>query len=71
MKIIDLSDKTESKGTYVGFTNSSMVVDEDYPTVVKYIVSASKYMQLHQDGNPVLIAVDKVELVGKLEVEEW
>lgn len=67
MKIIDLSDKTENKGTYVGFTNSSMVVDEDYPTVVKYIVSASKYMQLHSGGEPVLIAVDKVELIGGME----
>lgn len=70
MKIINLGDKRNSS-TYVGFTNSSMLVDEDYATVVKYMVQANKFMQLHKDGEPVLIAVDKVELVGEMEGEEW
>lgn len=70
MKIINL-DKVASNGTYISFTNSSMYVDEDYETVVKRIVCANKYMQLHSGGEPVLIAVDKVELIGKMEAEEW
>lgn len=70
MKIINL-DKVASNGTYIGFTNSSMYVDEDYETVVKRLVCANKYMQLHSGGEPVLIAVDKVELIGKMEAEEW
>ena len=65
INIIDLGDK-RNNATYIGFTNSSMLVDEDYTTVVKYIAQADKYMQLHKDGEPVLIAVDKVEVVGDM-----
>lgn len=68
MKIINLGDR-KSSATYIGFTNSSLTVDEDYATVVKYIVQAEKYMQLHSGGEPVLIAVDKVELIGGMEGE--
>lgn len=65
MKIINLN-QISSNGTYIGFTNSSLTVDEDYGTVVKRIVQAKKYMQLHSGGEPVLIAVDKVEVVGDM-----
>lgn len=65
MKIINLNE-ISNNGTYIGFTNSSMLVDEDYTTVVKYIVQADKYMQLHKDGEPVLIVVDKIEVVGDM-----
>lgn len=68
MKIINLDEISNggSAYTYIGFTNSSMTVDEDYETVVKRIVSAKKYMQLHSGGESVLIAVDKVEVVGDM-----
>lgn len=67
MKIINLGDTNSGSAyTYIGFTNSSMTVDENYETVVKRIVSAGKYMQLHSGGEPVLIAVDKVEVVGDM-----
>lgn len=65
MKIINLNEISES-GTYIGFVNSSLTVDEDYGTVVKRIVQAKKYMQLHSGGEPVLIAVDKIEVVGDM-----
>lgn len=68
MKIINLGEG-KSSATYIGFTNSSLTVDEDYATVVKYIVQAEKYMQLHSGGEPVLISVDKIEVVGDMEGE--
>ena len=68
MKIINLDEiNSGSAYTYIGFTNSSLTVDEDYSTVVKRLVSAGNYMQLHSGGEPVLIAVDKVEVVGDME----
>lgn len=69
MKIIELSKKTGGTYTYIGFTNSSLTVDEGCETVVKHLVSAKKYMQLHSGGAPVLIAVDKVKVVGDMEDE--
>ena len=66
MRIINLSEKSGGSYTYIGFTNSSLTVDEDYTTVVKRIVQAKKYMQLHSGGEPVLIAVDKIEVVGDM-----
>lgn len=66
MQIIKLSEKTGGAYTYIGFTNSSLTVDEDYATVVKLLVQADKYMQLHSGGEPVLIAVDKIEVVGDM-----
>lgn len=66
MKIINLNE-ISSNGTYISFVNSGLTVDEDYGTVVKRIVQAKKYMQLHSGGEPVLIAVDKIEVVGDME----
>ena len=61
MKIINLDEiNSGSAYTYIGLTNSNLTADRDYETVVKWIVSAKKYMQLHSGGALVLIAVDKV-----------
>lgn len=68
MKVISFNEINKGSAyTYIGFTNSSLTVDEDYETVIKRLVSAKKYMQLHSGGAPVLIAVDKVEVVGDME----
>lgn len=70
MKVISFNEiNNGSAYTYIGFTNSSLTVDEDYKTVIKRLVSAKKYMFLHSGGAPVMIAVDKVEVVGDMEDE--
>lgn len=70
MKLISFNECNRGSAyTYIGFTNSSLTVDEDYETVIKRLVSAKKYMQLHSGGAPVLISVDKVEVVGDMEDE--
>lgn len=77
MKIIDYNN-SGSAYTYIGFTNSSLTVDEDYETVVKKLEQARDvsqigmlFIELHSGGEPVLIAVDKIEVIGEMEGEEW
>lgn len=70
MKVINL-DEISNNGTYISFVNSGLTVDEDYATVVKRLVQAEKYMQLHSGGAPVIISVDKIEVVGDMEGGEW
>ena len=75
MKIINL-DKGNN-GTYIGFVNSSLTVDEYYEAVVKRLVQARDvraknnangplFIELHSGCEPVLIAVDKIEVIGDM-----
>lgn len=75
MKIINL-DKGNS-GTYIGFVNSSLTVDEDYEAVVNRLVYARDvrtknkadgplFLEFHSGGEPVLVAVDKIEVIGSM-----
>ena len=79
MEIVNLN-KLGNSGTYIGLTNSGIVVDEDCDSVFSLLhrawsgrrlnpgtsVKGSLLIQLHSGGKPVLVSVESIEVIGKL-----
>jgi hypothetical protein len=80
MEIVNLN-KLGNSGTYIGLTNSSIVVDENCNSVFSLLhkawsgrrlnpgtsVNGSLLIQLHSGGKPVLVSVESIEVIGKLD----
>ena len=80
MEIVNLN-KLGNSGTYIGLTNSGIVVDEDCDSVFNLLhrawssrrlnpdtdVKGSLLIQLHSGGKSVFVSVESVELIGKLD----
>lgn len=78
MEIVNLN-KLGNGGTYIGFTNSGIVVDEDCDSVFSLLhrawssrrfnqgTSVKGFIQLHSGGKPVLVSVESIEVIGKLD----
>lgn len=80
MEVVNLN-KLGNSGTYIGLTNSGIVVDEDCDSVFSLLhrawsghrlnpgtsVKGSLLIQLHSGGKLVLISVESIEVIGELD----
>lgn len=80
MEVVNFN-KLGNSGTYIGLTNSGIIVDEDCDSVFSLLhrawssrrfntgtsVKGSLLIQLHSGGKSVFVSVESIEVIGKLD----